>query len=108
MNHRAKSTRPKLTPAQKEAIYALSLSARQKLYPGIKDNANPDLTTAKYGYIDVKSPHNKSNIVSNANSACTQGAIAVLTDLSLEKEEISIEELNKFSERVFPDITETI
>ncbi len=141
MNHRAKTTRPKLTPAQKEAIYALALSAqfsivyihpdsgfsvyqhllvdtsapdygqilavakayaaetdcwinpevdqnasetgRQKLYPGIEDNANPDLTTDKYGYIDVKSPHNKSNIVSNANSACSQGAIAVLTDFFL-------------------------
>ena len=158
MNHRAKSTHPKLTPAQKEAIYALSLpeqfrivhidtesgfvvyqhqlvdeterdyrqvlavakayaketdcwinpivmpqavAARQKLYPGIEDNANPDLTTGKYGYIDVKSPRNKSNIVSNANSACFQGAIAVITDLGLDKEEISPEELNKFTERVF-------
>ena len=136
----AQSKRPKLTPEQKEAIYALSLpeqfrivhidtesgfavyqhflvddhapdygqilavakayaretdcwinpeimpqavEARQKLYPGIEDNANPDLTTAKYGYIDVKSPHNKSNIISNANSACSQGAIAVLTDFYL-------------------------
>lgn len=56
---------------------------RRKLYPGIEDNANPDLTTDKYGYIDVKSPHNKSNIVSNANHACRQGAIAVLTDFFL-------------------------
>ena len=60
-----------------------AVAARQKLYPGIKDNANPDLMTDKYGYIDVKSPHNKSNIVSNANSACSQGAIAVLTDFYL-------------------------
>ena len=60
-----------------------SPKGRQKLYPGIEDNANPDLTTTKYGYIDVKSPLNKSNIVSNANSACSQGAIAVLTDFYL-------------------------
>ncbi len=146
MNHRAKSTRPKLTPAQKEAIYALALSAqfsivymhprsgfsvyqhllvdtsapdygqilavakayaaetncwinpivnrsalegRKQLYPGIEDNANPDLTTDKYGYIDVKSPSNKSNIISNANDACRQGAIAVITDLCLN-EKLSI------------------
>ena len=146
MNHRAKYTRPKLTPAQKEAIYALPLAkqfsivhidtesgcavyqhqlvddqapdygqilavakayaretdcwinpeimpqaaeAREKLYPGIEDNANPDLTTEKYGYIDVKSPRNKKNIIRNANSACFQGAIAVITDLCLN-EELSI------------------
>ncbi len=159
MNHRAKATHPKLTPAQKEAIYALALSAqfsilyihpdsgfsvyqhllvdtqapdywqifevakayaaetdcwinpetdqnvtkevREKLYPGIEDRANPDLTTTKYGYIDVKSPHNKSNLVRNANMACAQWAIAVITDLGLRKEEISLEEINKFTERVF-------
>ena len=138
----AQSKRPKLTPAQKEAIYALSLSeqfsivhidsesgyvvyqhllvddhapdywqilavakayavetdcrinpivnksageGRKRLYPGIEDNANPDLTTDKYGYIDVKSPFSKSNIVSNANDACKQGAIAVITDLALDE-----------------------
>ena len=144
MNHRAKYTRPKLTPAQKEAIYALSLPeqfrivhidtesgfvvyqhqlvddrapdywqilavakayaretdcwinpemdqnayeiGRRKLDPGITDKANPDLKTNKYGYIDVKSPHNKRNIVRNANLACTQGAIAVLTDLMMDEE----------------------
>ena len=57
---------------------------RQKIYPGIKDNANPDLTTV-YGYVDVKSPHRKNNIVSNANDACKQGAIAVITDLALDE-----------------------
>ena len=155
----AQSKRPKLTPEQKEVIYALSLpeqfrivhidsesgyavyqhllvddqapdygqilavakayaretdcwinpemdqnvtkEAREKIYPGIKDRANPDLTTDKYGYIDVKSPHNKSNLVRNANTACAQWAIAVITDLGLRKEEISLEEINKFTERVF-------
>ena len=56
---------------------------RAKIYPDIKDSASPDLFTEKYGYLDVKSPLNKSNIVSNANHACKQGAIAVLTDLFL-------------------------
>ena len=139
----AQSERPKLTPEQKEAIYALSLpeqfrivhidgksgfavyqhllvdnhapdywqilavakayaaetncwinpeimpqavAARRKIYPDVKDKANPDLTTDKYGYIDVKSPHNKRNIVRNANLACSQGAIAVLTDLMMDEE----------------------
>lgn len=60
-----------------------SPNGRKKIYPGIEDNANPDLTTSKYGYIDVKSPFNKNNLVLNANHACKQGAIAVLTDLML-------------------------
>ncbi len=78
---------------------------RAKIYPGIKDNANPDLTTEKYGYIDVKSPQNKSNIVRNANSACQQGAIAVITDLILyiENEEITQEELAKFTARILSE-----
>ena len=160
MTHRAKSTRPRLTPAQKEAIYALSLpeqfrivhidtesgfvvyqhqlvddqapdygqilavakayaaetdcwinpevnasaiEARAKIYPNIEDNANPDLTTAKYGYIDVKSPHRKNNIVINANKACAQRAIAVLTDLELDKESLTIEEVQKFTDRIYSD-----
>ncbi len=70
-------------------IMPQAIVARRKIYPGIEDNANPDLTTDKYGYIDVKSPHNKRNIVRNANSACSQGAIAVITDLCLS-EELSI------------------
>ncbi len=163
MKHSDKPIRIKLSPAQKDAIYALPLSsqfrivhidegsgfavyqhilvdttapdyvqilavakayaaetdcwinpevdrrageARKKLFPGLPahlSRSNPDLITGKYGYIDVKSPLNKSNIVRNANLACAQGAIAVLTDLSLEKEEITIEELNKFTSRVFSD-----
>ncbi len=78
---------------------------RAKIYPGITDNANPDLTTGKYGYIDVKSPQNKSNIVSNANHACRQGAIAVITDMMLyiENEEITREEIAKFTARIFSE-----
>ena len=142
-NHRKKIRQPKLSPAQKEFIYAQPLSVqfriihidagsghavyqhvlvdtaaddypqilavakayaqetncwinpivnkgarkgRQKIYPGIEDNANPDLTTDKYGYIDVKSPRNKSNLVRNANHASReQTAIVVITELMLDE-----------------------
>ena len=79
--------------------------ARKKIFPGIEDNANPDLYTEKYGYIDVKSPLRKSNIVSNANSACRQGAIVVITDLMLDasKEEITVEEIAKFTARILSE-----
>ncbi|MCM1169737.1 MAG: hypothetical protein NC324_07360 [Bacteroides sp.] len=140
MKHRKTHTKPKLTPARKEAVYALPLSqqfrivyidegsgfavfqhvlvdteandyeqvlavakayarethcainpeikpqataARQKIFPGIEGFVNPDLYTKKYGYIDVKSPKRKSNIISNANDACKQGSIAVITDFFL-------------------------
>ena len=59
---------------------------RTKIYPDIKDSASPDLFTLKYGYIDVKSPQNKNNIVRNANLACNQGAIVVLTDLMMNED----------------------
>ena len=67
-------------------IMPQAVAARQKLYPGITDNSNPDLKTDKYGYMDVKSPQNKKKIVKNANIACKQGAIAVLTDLMLNED----------------------
>ena len=154
----AQSKRPKLTPEQKEAIYALSLpeqfsivhidsesgyvvyqhllvdnqapdywqilavakayaaetdcwinpevnagavAARHKIYPGIEANANPDLTTDKYGYIDVKSPHCKNNIVINANKACNQNAIVVITDLEMNREVLTIAEAQKFTDRIY-------
>lgn len=85
-----------------------AVTARARLFPAIKskkDFPNPDLTTERYGYIDVKSPWRKSIIISNANDACRQGAIAVITDLMLDakKEEIVFEEVEKFSERIFSD-----
>ncbi|MCM1041137.1 MAG: hypothetical protein NC396_01735 [Bacteroides sp.] len=140
MKNRKPHIKPKLSPARKEAIYALPLSqqfrivhidegsgfavfqhvlvdteandyeqvlavakayaretvcainpvivgrepvGRAKIFPDITDLANPDLTTEKYGYIDVKSPQRKSNIISNANDACKQHAIAVITDFFL-------------------------
>ena len=75
---------------------------RQKLYPGITDNANPDLRVAPYGFIDVKSPRNKNNIINNANTACKQGSIAIITDLAM-KESMSMAEVAKFTERIFSD-----
>lgn len=72
---------------------------REVIYPGIKDNANPDLTTV-YGYVDVKSPHRKNNIVSNANDACKQGAIAVITDLALP-EDLSSKDVSLATEAIF-------
>ena len=78
-----------------------SPNGRQKLYLGVADNANPDLTT-RYGYVDVKSPQIKNNIVINANRACRQDAIAVITDLEM-KEGLSMDEVTKFTARIFSD-----
>ena len=77
-----------------------SPKGRQKLYPGIEDNANPDLTTTKYGYIDVKSPQNKNKIVKNANAASKQNAIAVITDLAMN-ESLTLEKARAVSSDVF-------
>ncbi|MCM1170369.1 MAG: hypothetical protein NC324_10590 [Bacteroides sp.] len=61
-------------------------AGRRLIYPGIENsNANPDLTTGKYGYVDVKSPLSKSKIVKNANAASKQHAIAAITDLALDE-----------------------
>ena len=79
-----------------------SPKGRQKLYPGIEDNANPDLTTTKYGYIDVKSPFNKNNLVLNANHACKQGAIAVLTDLMLN-EDLKHKMILQLTDKIFSE-----
>lgn len=64
-------------------IMSQAQEARQQIYPDLDGNSKPDLTTKKYGYIDVKSPWRKSNIISKANEASRQGAIAVITDLML-------------------------
>lgn len=75
---------------------------RARIFPEIADNANPDLTTEKYGYIDVKSPLNKSNIVRNANLACKQGAIAVITDLMFE-EKLKHKQILQITEKIFSE-----
>ena len=79
-----------------------STKGREKIYPGIEDNANPDLTTAQYGYIDVKSPFNKNNLVLNANQACKQGAIAVLTDLMLN-EDLKHKMILQLTDKIFSE-----
>ena len=76
--------------------------ARKKIFPGIADNANPDLYTEKYGYIDVKSPLRKSNIVSNDNSACRQGAIAVITDLEMA-DNLSHKHILQITDKIFSE-----
>ncbi|MCM1041138.1 MAG: hypothetical protein NC396_01740 [Bacteroides sp.] len=158
MKHRKPHTKPKLTAAQKEAVYALPLSqqfrivhidpcsgqavyqhelvdetardyrqvltvakayaretvcainpevkpqaeaARQKIFPGIEGFVNPDLTVEKYGYVDVKSPLSKAKIVRNANAANKQHAIAAITDLALENGELTVTEVEKFTDRIF-------
>ena len=82
-------------------VNAGAVAARHKIYPGIEANANPDLTTDKYGYIDVKSPHCKNNIVINANKACNQNAIVVITDLEMDREVLTIAEAQKFTDRIY-------
>ena len=56
--------------------------ARRIYYPDLPEDckANPDLTT-KFGYIDVKSPHQNNNCCSNANHASKeQHSCVCLTD----------------------------
>ena len=58
-------------------IHASEVNIRDRL--GLPEKKNPDLM---YGgaFIDVKSPFSISNIVTNANDACTQNAMACITD----------------------------
>ena len=60
------------------------------------------MTTEKHGYVDVKSPHRKNNIVRNVNDACKQGGIAVTTDLAMD-EKITVDEIRKFADRIFSE-----
>lgn len=86
-------------------IHSNAPMGREKIYPGLKGSKglpNPDLYTKVYGYIDVKSPHRKNNIVRNANHACMQAAIVVVTDFALN-EPLSTEEMEKFTGRIFSD-----
>lgn len=64
---------------------------------GLTGNANPDLITKSYGFIDVKSPFNHKNILSNAIYASNQGAIACLTDDHIV---ISDSEMKSLSESI--------
>ncbi len=83
-------------------VNASAKDARAKLYPGITDNANPDLRVERYGYVDVKSPQNKGKIVKNANIACKQGAIAVITDLAMD-EELKHKMIIQLTDKIFSE-----
>lgn len=76
-------------------------AARQKLFPGITNNTNPDLRVEPYGWIEVKTPKSKGAIVVRANEAATQNSIVIITDIEIK--DISMKEVEKFTQRIFSD-----
>ena len=58
-------------------IHYSEVDIRKQL--GLPDKKNPDLIVGNT-FVDVKSPFASSNIVTNANRACKQNAIACITD----------------------------
>lgn len=58
-------------------IHASELDIRIRL--GLPEKKNPDLMFGNT-FVDVKSPFSSRNIVTNANDACKQNAIACITD----------------------------
>jgi SPP1 gp7 family putative phage head morphogenesis protein len=58
-------------------IHASELDIRNRL--GLPEKKNPDLMFGNT-FADVKSPFSSRNIVTNANDACKQNAIACITD----------------------------
>lgn len=58
-------------------IHASELDIRSRL--GLPEKKNPDLMFGNT-FVDVKSPFSSRNIVTNANDACKQNAIACITD----------------------------
>lgn len=58
-------------------IHASELDIRSRL--GLPEKKNPDLMLGNT-FADVKSPFSSRNIVTNANDACKQNAIACITD----------------------------
>ena len=60
--------------------------ARALILKGLKaERSNPDLLVGNE-YVDVKRPSAFKNIVGNANGASKQGAIAMISDVKLDKE----------------------
>lgn len=78
-------------------IHASELDVRNRL--GLPDKKNPDLMFGNT-FVDVKSPFSCRNIVTNANDACEQNAIACITDhlCHIDKNKIGL-----FARRVFSD-----
>ena len=58
-------------------IHASEIDVRNHL--GLPEKKNPDLMFGNT-FVDVKSPFSSRNIVTNANDACKQNAIACITD----------------------------
>ena len=58
-------------------IHASEIDVRNRL--GLPEKKNPDLMFGN-AFVDVKSPFSSKNIVTNANDACKQNAIACITD----------------------------
>lgn len=58
-------------------IHASELDVRNRL--GLPEKKNPDLMFGNT-FVDVKSPFSSRNIVTNANDACKQNAVACITD----------------------------
>lgn len=58
-------------------IHASELDVRNRL--GLPEKKNPDLMFGNT-FVDVKSPFSCRNIITNANDACKQNAIACITD----------------------------
>lgn len=80
-------------------IHYSEQSARNLLgYPS--GRTNPDIKIKNGLWIDVKSPFSLSNLVTNANQANRQGAIACITDDHCKIDRLGIEQLSR---RVFAD-----
>ena len=58
-------------------IHASELDVRNRL--GLPEKKDPDLIFGNT-FVDVKSPFSSRNIITNANDACKQNAIACITD----------------------------
>lgn len=70
-------------------IHASELDIRSRL--GLPEKKNPDLMFGNT-FVDVKSPFSSRNIVTNANDACKQNAIACITDhlCHIDKDKIGL------------------
>ncbi|MCT4647581.1 MAG: phage head morphogenesis protein [Carboxylicivirga sp.] len=67
-------------------IYKTDIKARAKLMPGLENSkSNPDFFLDNSTYADLKRPSAIKNITGNANSACKQGSVVVISDVRLDK-----------------------
>ena len=73
-------------------IHKSETEIRRKI--GLTGNSNPDLRTSNHGFIDIKSPFSRKNIVRNAIESSKQGAIVCITDDHLLIGESHLEQLS--------------